>query len=67
MNIHAFSVDGAMTANVSCLATKLQPHTAVTSKSAIDQKVRYDIAVPKEDIYTECLTKNFMSAVPRKT
>lgn len=46
VNIHAFSVDGAMTVSVSCLATKLQPQTAVTSKSAVDQKVRYDIAVP---------------------
>lgn len=67
VNIHAFSVDGAMIANVSCLATKLQPQTAVTSKSAIDHRVRYGIAVPKEDIYTECLTKNVMSAVPRET
>lgn len=67
VNIHAFSVDGAMIANVSCLATKLQPQTAVTMKSAIGQRVRFDIGVPKEDIYTECLTKNCMSAVPRKT
>ena len=40
VNIHAFSVDGAMIVSVSCLATKLQPQTAVTSKSAMGQRVR---------------------------
>jgi hypothetical protein len=46
VNIHAFNVDGVIIVSVSCLATKLQPQTAVTSKSAVDHRVRCDIAAP---------------------